>query len=257
MTAHIRTAEPPRRGRLRLLAATATVLFATVLLLGSGAPAHAHTELLGSSPSAGVTDRAVSQVRLQFVEPLAEGLAQVVVTGPSGLVTAGDPVITGADVVVPLEALTRAGTYRVDYRVVSTDGHVVVGGYDLTVSASAAAQARQQGRDDGAATKAPSRRDRAASAGAAGGTVAGARAGAATGVAADVAADDAADDAALAARGKSSTDGPPPASEATPIASDPRALAVIGGGALVLVLLLGVPLARRREPAAARSRRTP
>jgi copper resistance protein C len=145
LRARVLTVESPITTALRALVATATVLLVTLLLLGSGTPAaHAHAELVRSWPAAGATDQPVHEVQLRFGEALAEGLAQVAVTGSGGSVTSGDPVVSGSDVVVPLKALTHAGTYAVAYRVVASDGHAEVGTFGITVSPTSAAAAERQ-----------------------------------------------------------------------------------------------------------------
>ena len=210
------TATSPMEGLLRVLVATATVLIATVLLLGTGAPAaHAHAELVDTWPAAGPTDRPVHEVRLRFGEALAEGLAQVAVTGPEGSATSGDPVVAGSQVVVPLRPLTKAGTYSVAYRVVAADGHAEVGEYDLTVSpASAAAAAKQTAGVNGPSTGP--------------------------------------EGAGSASRG-SRTGAPEqllPAGSDAPVASGGLDLVLTGGGVAALVLLLGLHLVLRRNAAA-------
>jgi methionine-rich copper-binding protein CopC len=214
----VTTATSPLEGLLRVLVATATVLVATLLVLGAGAPAaHAHAELVRTWPAPGATDRPVQEVRLRFGEALAEGLAQVAVTGPEGSATAGAPVVEGSDVVVPLRPLTKAGTYSVAYRVVAADGHAEVGAYDLTVSAASAAAAAKR--------------------------AAGADAPSTTGT----------EGAGSASRG-SRTGAPEqllPAGSGAPVASGGLDLALTGGGVAALVLLLGLHLLLRRNAAPA------
>ena len=217
MKALVTTVTSPVEGMLRVLVATATVLVATVLLLGSGAPAaHAHAELVGTWPSAGPTDRPVHEVRLRFGEALAEGLAQVAVTGPAGSATSGAPVVTGSDVVVPVKPLTKAGTYSVAYRVVAADGHAEVGQYDVMVSSASAAAASKQ---------------------AAGGN------GPSTG-----------QEGAGSASREPQTGAPEqllPAGSGAPVASGGLDLALTGGGVLALVVLLGLHVLLRRNAAPA------
>jgi len=201
---------------LRLVVATATVLVATLLLLGTGAPAaHAHADLVRSWPAAGETDRPVQELRLRFGEALAEGLAQVAVTGPEGSATSGAPVVAGSDVVVPLRPLTEAGTYSVAYRVVAADGHAEVGEYDVMVSSASAAAAAKQADTTGPSTGP--------------------------------------EGAGSASRG-SRTGAPEqllPAGSGAPVASEGLDLALTGGGVAALVLLLGLHLLLRRDAAPA------
>ena len=218
MKALVTTAGSPLTGPLRLLVATVTVLVATLLLLGTGAPAaHAHAELVRTWPAPGTTDRPVHEVRLRFGEALAEGLAQVAVTGPAGSATSGDPVIEGTEVVVPLSPLTEAGTYSVAYRVVAADGHAEVGQFGVTVSHRSAAAAKQATDINGPSSGS--------------------------------------EGAGSASRGPRS--GAPeqllPASSGAPVAQGGLDLALTGGGVAALVLLLGLHLVLRRNAAASGS----
>ncbi len=204
----------PLEGALRVLVAAAATLVATVLLLGAWTPAaHAHTDLVETRPAAGVTDRPLDAVRLTFNEPLAEGLAQVAVTGPRGSVSTGAPVVTGSEVTVALRAPADAATYRIAYRVVAADGHPVVGEFTVTVSRASAAAAAP-----------PSTRDKNPSSGP--------------------------EVAGSATRGPRS--GAPeqllPAGSGAPVATGGLNLAVTGGAA-ALVGLLGLHLLLRRTPA--------
>jgi copper resistance protein C len=213
MKALVVAAQSPLAGALRAFVATVTVLVASVLLLGAGAPAaHAHAELVRTWPAPCATDRPVHEVRLRFGEALAEGLAQVAVTGPSGSATSGDPVIAGADVVVPLRPLTDAGSYSVAYRVVAADGHAEVGQFDVTVSPASAAAAEKQAADGNVPSSGP-------------------------------------EGAGSDSRGPRS--GAPeqllPASSGAPDAQGGLDLMVTGGGVAALVLLLGLHLVLRRN----------
>ena len=109
-----------------------------VLLLGA-LPASAHTELELSTPVAGsVLDTPPTTVRLVFNEPISTRLASVVVSGPDGANHAqGVPTVTGAVLVQRLGPLPVAGTYQVGYRVVSDDGHPVIGSLAFTVTSVA------------------------------------------------------------------------------------------------------------------------
>ncbi|MGY2066984.1 copper resistance CopC family protein [Blastococcus sp. SYSU DS0619] len=107
-----------------------------VLFLGATPSALAHDGLVGTSPAAGTTvDTAPSAVQLDFTgEPLPLG-TQVAVVGPDGTpVSAGAAEIRGTSVVQPLAADLPAGTYRVDWRSTSSDGHPLSGGFDFTVA---------------------------------------------------------------------------------------------------------------------------
>lgn len=119
---------------LRLLAAAAIV--ATVL--GLPAPAHAHTELIRSSPAADrVVPLTTGRVTLVFSDDLLPLASDVAVRDPSGTdVSVGKPDSTGSSVEVRLE-LARPGRHSVAYRVVGSDGHVVSGTWSFTAAAGA------------------------------------------------------------------------------------------------------------------------
>jgi len=111
----------------------AAVLAALVLGLGWSLtltpPAHAHTDLLASTPAAGdVVSTTTDRLILSFVQPVEPSSGSVTVVGPDGEdVTAGDVDVQRALVQVPLH-LRGTGSHTVAYRVVAADGHVVSGG---------------------------------------------------------------------------------------------------------------------------------
>ena len=117
---------------LSALVSTAAVVAAVCLW---AAPAAAHTVMLTASPMAGSSGAAPREVRLTFDEPLEDvpGTA-LMLSGPSGLLSAAPVVVDGASVRRALPAGQPAGAYTVAYRVVSRDGHPVSGTYrfDLT-----------------------------------------------------------------------------------------------------------------------------
>ncbi|MCZ2825964.1 MULTISPECIES: copper resistance CopC family protein [unclassified Modestobacter] len=109
-----------------------------VLLLGIGAPpARAHDALVRSSPSAGAAvPTAPSSVELDFSgTPLPLG-TEVLVLGPDGaVVSTGAAAIQDTTVVQPLSAGLPAGSYTVQWRSTSSDGHPLTGSWDFTVAA--------------------------------------------------------------------------------------------------------------------------
>ncbi|VXB16518.1 copper resistance CopC family protein [Nocardioides sp. AX2bis] len=122
--------------RARLLAG---VLLLAALLLGVAAPALAHSDLVGSTPRDGDavligTDRLV----LVFADDLLPGSEQVVVQDPAGAdVVAGPASVTGETLEVRID-LTRSGRHLATYRVLSADGHAVVGELTFDVAGSGA-----------------------------------------------------------------------------------------------------------------------
>lgn len=110
------------------------VLLGLVLVAG---PAHAHTDLLGSSPAAGEEVSAdTEELMLSFADEVVPGTAAVSVVGPGGRqATQGTPTVDGALVRVGVR-LAATGEHVVSYRVVAADGHVVTGDLRFAVTSS-------------------------------------------------------------------------------------------------------------------------
>ena len=108
---------------------------AAVIALGAG-PAAAHDEFVGSTPTDGATvDAAPGQVVLTFTEPAVALGTRMLVTGPDGAtVTEGEARLVGSTVVQALVPTRSAGTYHVDWRVTSADGHPVSGSFTFTAT---------------------------------------------------------------------------------------------------------------------------
>jgi len=132
MSLHPRTTRLRRGGRTAALL-VAGLTFAAPIALAPAASAH--DAFVGSTPKAGSTlTTAPTSVTVSFEEPpLAAGLAVAVTAPDTTLVTSGDPVLTGTDVVSPLAPLTQAGVYTVAWRVVADDGHPVTGTFSFTL----------------------------------------------------------------------------------------------------------------------------
>ncbi|OBB88109.1 copper resistance protein CopC [Mycolicibacterium peregrinum] len=128
------------------------ILAASALLGAPAASAHAariatdpaeHSSLSSSPPRVSAT----------FNEALQPAFANMTVVGPdNNLWSEGDPTVAGAVLSVGVRPLGPAGTYTVNYRVTSADGHVVSGSwsFDLTVAGSGT---------PGAAASAPAQSD--------------------------------------------------------------------------------------------------
>ena len=70
-----------------------------------------------------------------FNEELQPEFAAMTVVGPDGnLWSAGDPQVTGAVIAVGVRPLGPAGTYTVNYRVTSADGHPVSGSWSFRLT---------------------------------------------------------------------------------------------------------------------------
>jgi copper resistance protein C len=102
--------------------------------------ASAHAVLLATDPAKGAKlATGPAQVSATFNEPLQTAFAAMTVVGPdANLWSTGDPRLGGAVISVALRPLGPAGTYTVNYRVTSADGHVVTGSwaFELTTPGS-------------------------------------------------------------------------------------------------------------------------
>lgn len=149
----------PRRVVRRALAACSAVAL-LLILTGWSSPAHAHTELVASSPAQDdVVGIDTEHLVLVFSDTVATGSSQVVVLDEAESdAVVGAPVVTGSTVEVPLDLRSR-GRHDVTYRVVSTDGHALVGDFEFTVGSGGSGDittAAQTGsRAPGAAVRAP------------------------------------------------------------------------------------------------------
>lgn len=113
------------------------VLLAVVAL--AGAPtASAHAVRRATDPPAdAVMATGPATVSATFNETLQPTFAEMTVVGPDGnLWSSGEPKVQGAIISIDVMPLGPAGTYTVNYRVTSADGHVVSGAwsFDLTVA---------------------------------------------------------------------------------------------------------------------------
>ena len=113
--------------------AAALLLAAVALALAS--TAHAHSLLLSSVPPAGAVVPGASAVTLRFNNRIEKKLSRIRLVPEKGeaqtLAPRSDGPVDGLE--APLPALTT-GRYRVDWRVLSTDGHVVSGTFAFSVS---------------------------------------------------------------------------------------------------------------------------
>jgi copper resistance protein C len=124
--------------RRRPVAARAGLLLAAVLVTAIlAAPvASAHAARVSAEPA----DNAMvatgpDRVSATFNERLQTTFAAMTVVGPDGNVwSTGEPTVRGAVVGVGLRPLGPAGTYTVNYRVTSADGHVVSGSWSFRLT---------------------------------------------------------------------------------------------------------------------------
>jgi methionine-rich copper-binding protein CopC len=98
--------------------------------------AFAHATRVSAEPA----DNAVlttgpHRVSATFNERLQTTFAAMTVVGPDGNVwSTGEPTVQGAVVGISLRPLGPTGTYTVNYRVTSADGHVVTGSWSFRLA---------------------------------------------------------------------------------------------------------------------------
>jgi copper resistance protein C len=116
----------------------AAVTLAGALALAGAAPAAAHAVRISTDP---VADASLEQgpptVSAVFNEQLQTSFAAMTVVGPDdNLWSTGTVRVSGATASVDLLPLGPTGSYTVNYRVTSADGHVVSGAwsFQLTVA---------------------------------------------------------------------------------------------------------------------------
>lgn len=117
--------------------AAAALLVAMTLAVTIGAGvAFAHTTRVAADPAENAT-LAVGPafVTATFNEPLQTTFAAMTVVGPDGHLWSSDqPRVDGAALSVAVRPLGPAGTYTVNYRVTSADGHPVSGSWSFRLT---------------------------------------------------------------------------------------------------------------------------
>jgi copper resistance protein C len=98
--------------------------------------AWAHATRVSAEPADGaVVATGPDRVSATFNERLQTTFAAMTVVGPDGNVwSTGDTTVQGAVVGIALRPLGPIGTYTVNYRVTSADGHVVSGSWSFRLS---------------------------------------------------------------------------------------------------------------------------
>jgi copper resistance protein C len=119
--------------------------------------ASAHAARLSCEPA----DNAVltagpDRVSATFNERLQTTFAAITVVGPDGNVwSTGDPTVQGAVVGVGMRPLGPTGSYTVNYRVTSADGHVVSGSWSFRLTVPGAGTPGPAAADTNAGDDAP------------------------------------------------------------------------------------------------------
>lgn len=113
---------------------------ALVMVMVSSA-AFAHPKLLSSNPAEGALGEAPQKIELEFSENLVKQFSGATLTmtampGMEGVMKTPASVSSAADpkvmVITPTQPLTT-GTYRVDWRAVSSDTHPITGNFSFKV----------------------------------------------------------------------------------------------------------------------------
>jgi methionine-rich copper-binding protein CopC len=130
------------KARAGVAAFVAVLGVLSTLMLALAGPALAHDELLTSSPADGSTvTKLPSTVTLVFEEPPAAGFTKMTVSGPGGAsINSTGPQVVGARITESLKATTMAGTYVINFRIMSDDGHPVSGTIHFTLTAPGSAE---------------------------------------------------------------------------------------------------------------------
>ncbi|OMC27743.1 copper resistance protein CopC [Mycobacterium sp. GA-1841] len=122
----------------RLVAAGLTGLFLAASALFAAPAASAHAARIAADPAEQSSlSSSPQRVSATFNEALQPAFASMTVVGPDhNLWSDGDPKVAGAVISVGVRPLGPTGTYTVNYRVTSADGHVVSGSwsFELTVA---------------------------------------------------------------------------------------------------------------------------
>jgi methionine-rich copper-binding protein CopC len=132
----------PQLTRTRRIRLVALLLVAAVFTVpGVPQQAWAHNALISSSPAGGTTvAKPPATVVLTFNEPAIATGTKVLVTGPDGSATRGDPDLVDTTVRQGLTADLPAGEYTVQWRVTSADGHPINGTFSFRVRAGTSAE---------------------------------------------------------------------------------------------------------------------
>ncbi len=113
----------------------AIVLTAVLAALAVAPLVHAHSLLLSSDPGVDAVVSGLPAVRLHFNNRIEKKLCRIRLIVPGGearvLPVRTDGAVDALEAVLPPLA---AGRYRVEWRVLSTDGHVVSGTFAFSVS---------------------------------------------------------------------------------------------------------------------------
>ena len=107
-----------------------------VLFTWTAPVASAHATRVSTDPADNaVVSTGPGRVSATFNERLQTTFAAMTVVGPDGNVwSTGEPTVQGGVVSIGLRPLGPVGTYTVNYRVTSADGHVVSGSWSFRLT---------------------------------------------------------------------------------------------------------------------------
>lgn len=124
-----------RHGPIRALLVGAASLI--LVLAGPVTASHAHDELVDSEPADGVElPAAPEEILLEFSGEVAPVGTFVIIEGPLGEVTDGEPAVDGTEVTQPTLVDVPPGEYSVTWRVTSSDGHPISGEFGYSIAAA-------------------------------------------------------------------------------------------------------------------------
>ncbi|REF32262.1 copper resistance CopC family protein [Calidifontibacter indicus] len=123
---------------MRILARLSAALLLLPLLFLAPGEAQAHDTLLSTTPKSGATTAPVQSVSMVFNEAVLSTGAAVTVDGPDGAVAQGSPSINAATVSQDLRQPLANGSYKVTWRVLSSDGHPISGSFSFVVAGATA-----------------------------------------------------------------------------------------------------------------------
>ncbi|HAY42569.1 MAG TPA: hypothetical protein DCY59_03020, partial [Micrococcaceae bacterium] len=133
-----------QHSRTLLTRLSAAILLALVAVFSTVSAASAHDELISSNPAAGSTmTKSPEQIELNFsgeLQQLAGAETSVVaLSAEDGTKLASEVSTKGKTVTVVPEKELASGTYKLVYRVVSSDGHPIEESFNFTVKLPVAA----------------------------------------------------------------------------------------------------------------------
>ena len=112
------------------------VLAPAIYLVSAGGQAFAHAHLEASTPAANSTVTAPSQLSLKFSEELNIKFSGVKLAGPAASKVKLDALLlvdSDQTLIVPISGTMPAGSYAVNWSVLSADGHKTQGSFKFTV----------------------------------------------------------------------------------------------------------------------------